>query len=98
MDIGAFGHSDPSGTGLKVISRRAGDGGGDGAQPLGSDVGRDLGRPDVGVPEERLDNAQVGAAAEEMGGERVPQRVRRDVRVDRCRACPRAAQLPDGLA
>jgi len=50
------------------------------------------------VPEERLDNAQVGAAAEEMGGERVPQRVRRDVRVDRCRACPRAAQLPDGLA
>ncbi len=46
------------------------------------DVGVDLGGGDVGVAEEFLDDAEVGAAFEEVGGERVPQQVRVDVLLD----------------
>ena len=48
-------------------------------QPLARDVGVDLGGRDVGVPEEQLHDAPVGRSVEEMGGERVPQRVRRQM-------------------
>ncbi len=48
----------------------------DRAQPLRRDVGVDLRGGDVGVAQERLDHAQIGASAQEVRGERVPQRVR----------------------
>src|SRR2546429_198297 len=35
------------------------------------------------VPEELLDGAQIGSALEQVGGERVPERVRRDTRSGR---------------
>src|SRR2546423_3745075 len=35
------------------------------------------------VPEELLDGAQIGSALEQVGGERVPERVRRDTRSSR---------------
>lgn len=44
------------------------------------DVGVDLGRRDVGVAEDLLDDAQVGAAGQHVGGEGVAQRVRVEVR------------------
>src|SRR5262249_35132819 len=46
-----------------------------GAQPLRCDVGVYLRRADVGVAEKCLDDAQIGASAQEVGGERVPQGV-----------------------
>ena len=51
-------------------------------QALRRDVGVDLGRADVGVPEQRLHDAQVRAAPEQVGREGVAQRVRRHVGVD----------------
>ena len=44
--------------------------------PLGREVGVDLGRRDVGVAEHLLDRAQVAAAGEQVGGEAVAERVR----------------------
>ena len=41
------------------------------AQARARDVGVDLRRRNVGVTEHRLNRAQVGAALEEMGSERV---------------------------
>src|SRR6478672_12019938 len=48
------------------------------------DVGVDLRRREALVPEELLDDAEIGAAFEKMGGERMAQRVRRDA--ERCPA------------
>src|SRR5690606_23610914 len=45
------------------------------AQPLVEDMGVDLGGGDIGVAEQRLDDAKIGAAGEEMGGEGVAQDV-----------------------
>jgi hypothetical protein len=45
------------------------------AQPVGREVGVDLSGPDVGVTEHLLERAQVAAARQQMGGERVAQRV-----------------------
>src|SRR6478672_13688984 len=42
------------------------------------DVGVDLRCREALVPEELLDDAEIGAAFEEMRGERMAQRVRRD--------------------
>src|SRR5437016_13959777 len=53
------------------------------AQPAGCDVRIDLRRADVGVSEERLHDAEVGAAGEEVRRERVPERVRRDAEIGR---------------
>src|SRR5258705_5079520 len=44
------------------------------------DVGVDLSRAEVLMPEELLDRAQVGAAIEEVCRERMPERVRMDGR------------------
>jgi hypothetical protein len=41
-------------------------------------MGVDLRRRDVGVAEEHLDGAKIGAAFEEMGGKSVAQHVRAD--------------------
>ena len=49
------------------------------AEPAQLDAGIDLGRGDRGVAEHFLDDAQIGAAGEEVGGEAVPERVRADV-------------------
>src|SRR5687768_6246905 len=46
---------------------------------LAIDVSVDLRRGNVGVAEHFLDGAKVGAALEQVGGERVPQRVRTHV-------------------
>ena len=43
---------------------------------VGGDVGVDLGGDEVGVAEEFLDGAEVGAVVEEVGGEGVAQGVR----------------------
>ena len=45
------------------------------------DVGVVLRRADVGVAEQFLHRAQVGAAGEQVRGEAVPQRVRADLGV-----------------
>ena len=42
------------------------------------DVGVDLGRPDVGMTEQILDDSKVGPALNEMRGEAVPEHVRVD--------------------
>ena len=47
-----------------------------GFQAFASDVGVDLGGADVGVAEEGLDGAQVGAVVDEVGGEGVAWRSR----------------------
>ena len=49
-----------------------------GLQATGRDVGVDLGRRQVLVAEQLLDDAQVGAAVEQMGRERVAEGMRRD--------------------
>ena len=48
----------------------------------GGDVGVDLGGAEVGVAEELLDAAEVGAVVEEVGGEAVPEFVRADLEAD----------------
>ena len=47
-------------------------------QAIGRHVRIDLGRGDVGVAEQGLDDAEVGAALEQMGGEGVAQDVGAD--------------------
>ena len=47
-------------------------------QPLARNVGVDLRRRDVRVAEQQLHHAQVGAVVEQVRGEGVAQRVRRE--------------------
>ena len=47
-------------------------------EALARDVRVDLGRRDIGVPEQHLHHAQVGAVIEQVGGERMAQGVRGD--------------------
>src|SRR5262245_14034756 len=66
-----------------------------------TDLRVDLSRRDVGVSEHRLDGAQIGAALDEVGRERVTQLVRRDVAGGKSYTrAPRivAKQLPERLA
>lgn len=62
------------------------------------DVGIDLGRRNVRVPEHFLDDAQIGAVVEEVGGETVAQRVGRDIFFDTRGAGVFFNMHPDGLA
>ena len=50
------------------------------------DMGVDFGRGDGDMTQEHLDAAQVRAASQQMGGERMPQRVRMQVQADPSRA------------
>jgi hypothetical protein len=50
-------------------------------QPLARD-GCDGGGGDVGMPQQHLHRAQIGAVVEQVGGEGVAQRVRRQRRAD----------------
>ena len=50
----------------------------DGAEAVLVDVGVDLGGGDVGVAEHFLDDAEVGAVVEEVGGEAVAELVGMD--------------------
>ena len=68
------------------------------AHVVGRDVRVHLGRLDAGVAEHLLHAAQVAAALEQVGGERVAQGVRRDVLVDAGVAGVVADELEDGLA
>ena len=54
-------------------------------QPLARDVGVDRGGRDVGMAEQHLHRAQVGAVVQQVGGERMAQGVRRERRGDRRR-------------
>ncbi len=47
-------------------------------QTLGQHVGVDLRRCDIGMAEQRLQGAQIGAARQHVAGEGMPQHVRRD--------------------
>jgi hypothetical protein len=47
-------------------------------EPLAGDMGVDLRRRDVGVAEQQLHHAQVGAVVQQVGGEGMAQHVRRD--------------------
>src|SRR5687768_10943100 len=51
-------------------------------QPSPRDVSVNLRRRDVRMAEHQLDAAEIGAVLQEMGGKRVPEHVRRDVRAD----------------
>src|SRR6476646_11043485 len=68
------------------------------AHVIGGHVRVHLGRLDAGVAEHLLDAAQVAAALEQVGGERVPQRVRRDVLGDPGLAGVLADELEHRLA
>jgi hypothetical protein len=48
------------------------------AQPGSYNVGVDLGGADVGVSEEGLDTAEIGAAFEKVRGESMTERMRRN--------------------
>jgi hypothetical protein len=74
-------------------------------QPLARHVGVDRGGGDVGMAQQQLHRAQVGAVVEQVGGEGVAQRVRRQRRGDAgaqrmrltrfqniCRVMPRRAR------
>src|ERR1039458_10719433 len=52
------------------------------AQTLGGDVGIDFSRADAGMAEQLLNDAQVGAVIEQMGGKAVAQHVGGDVAGD----------------
>jgi hypothetical protein len=51
-------------------------------QPLARHVGVDGGGADVGMAQQQLHRAQVGAVVQQVGGEGVAQRVRRQRRGD----------------
>ena len=54
----------------------------DGAEAVLVDVGVDLGGGDIGVAEHFLDDAEVGAVVEEVGGEAVAELVGMDFLVE----------------
>ncbi len=64
----------PSGPGVELVVNLT--------EPVAADVGIDLGRRDLAVPEHELDGPEVRAALEEVGGEGMPQDVRADLRGD----------------
>jgi hypothetical protein len=49
------------------------------AQPAAGNVGVDLGGANIGMPQHRLDAAQIGAALKQMRGKRMSQHVRRNM-------------------
>ena len=61
------------------------------------DVGVDLGGGDVGVAEEFLDDAEVGAIFEEVSGEAVAQEVWVDAAFESCGAGTGFDDLPGAL-
>lgn len=67
------------------------------AQALRVNVGVDLGRGDVGVSQELLDDLEIGAAEKQVCGEGVAEHVGVNVAQARCRCVP-ADELPDGDA
>src|SRR5262245_54778549 len=69
------------------------------SQAFLDDVGIDLRRRDVGMAEELLHCAQIGAALQEMAGKGVAEYVRRDARgFDPCGESERLQFLPEALA
>ena len=54
----------------------------DGSQSFGRDLRVHLGRRDAGVPEQLLHDTEIGAALEHVRCTRVPEHVRREVRVE----------------
>jgi hypothetical protein len=67
-------------------------------QPFAGDVGVDLRRRNVGVAEQQLHDAQVGAVVEQVRGEGVAQHVRREPRrIDAGARGVALDQLPEGI-
>ena len=60
------------------------------AQPLLDDMGIDLRRGDIGMPEQLLHRAKIGAALKEMAGESVAK----DVRETRAGSSPAGGRAP----
>jgi uncharacterized protein (UPF0210 family) len=66
------------------------------AEALAGDVGVDFGGADGGVAEEFLDDAQIGAVLEEVGGEAVPEHVGGEVSFNAGAAGAVFDALPEG--
>jgi len=66
------------------------------AEPAQLDACIDLGRRDRGVAEHFLDDAQVGAPREKVGGEAVPEGMRADLAVQAGRSGVAFDDLPEG--
>ena len=64
-------------------------------QPLLINVGVDLRRRNIGVSEHFLDDAQIGAVAEQMGRETVTEQMRINVRLEPGTPRHRLHDLPD---
>lgn len=81
---------EPPGSALGgVVRQRSGVGlGVGGPESFDRDMGVALGRREGGMAEELLDTAQVGAPLQDMGGRRVPEGVRGDLRHTRLAAQP----------
>ena len=69
----------------------------DGLQTGGVHMGVDLRRRDVGVAEHFLNDAQVGPAGEQMGGEAMPEKVGVDVGFEPGTRCVAFDELPNAL-
>jgi hypothetical protein len=67
------------------------------AQPFAADVGVDLCRRDLAVPEHQLDGPEVGPALEEVRREGVPQDVRADLGGDPGRPGVPLQEFPKSL-
>ena len=68
------------------------------ANPILRDVSVNFGGSDVGVPEQRLNAAKIGAARQEMRRERVAQLVRVDVAAEPRTSRRASDDLPKRLA
>ena len=66
------------------------------AEPAELDACIDLGRGDRGVAEHFLDDAEIGAPGEKVGGEAVPERMRADVGAQAARPGMAFDDLPEG--
>jgi hypothetical protein len=64
-------------------------------QALLVDMGINLRRRDVGVPEHFLDDSQIGAVPEQMSRETMPEQVRIDIRLESGTPRNRLDDLPD---
>jgi hypothetical protein len=51
-------------------------------QSIAGHVSIDLGRADVGVPQQFLNDPQIGSMFQQMGSEAVPEHVRRKIALD----------------
>jgi len=68
------------------------------AEPLAAHVRVDLRRRDLAMPQHELDGAQIRSPFQKMGGKRMPQDMRADVRGETGLTGILPEQLPESLA